>query len=792
MKDFKHYSPRSLADAGEIAAREGRAARFVAGGTDLLGTMKNRIHPRPLETLVDLKRIPGLDKLDVHENGLSIGALVRLGRLERDPAIAGEYGLLVEAVRSVASPQLRNMGTVGGNICQEPRCWYYRYPDNGFHCLRKGGDNCPALTGENRFHSVFGAARAGTPACASRCPVETDIPGYMALVRAGDWDGAARRVLEVNPMPAVTGRVCPHFCQDGCNRGDWDEAVSIRAVERRLGDYILDQADRFMTPPREESGRSAAVVGAGPAGLACAFHLRRAGHGVTVFDRLDQAGGMLNHAIPAYRLPRVIVRRFVAALENMGVCFRLGVELGRDAPWSDLDRDYETVFVAAGAWEQPRIGVEGEDLARFGLEFLQSVAQGREKSPGERVVVIGGGNVAVDVGLAARRLGAGSVVLACLEGRDKMPAHEWEIAQAEEEGVRVLPGWGPARITRSGPGFKVELVRCLSVLDDWGGFCPSYDRGEVMVLNADAVFLAVGQGKSLAGLAPDLVDPGGRVVVDGSTQETGRPGLYAGGDMVTGPASVIAAAAAGRRAAAAMAERLGRALPALEAAPVGTTLSVESGVWEKGRGAGEILRPAAERRLDLEDAETIPPDEARAEAGRCLNCGCVAASPADLPPALIALGASVQTDRRTLPAEDFFRVGPASSTVLEPGEIVTRVTVPRPAPGAAWSFEKFRRRNSIDFPTASAAVYLEIEGGLVKKARIVLGAAAPTPVRAEGAEQALVGGPVTEETAARAARAAVEKARPLAENEYKVLIIEALVRRNILAAAGVEAAGLSR
>ena len=448
-----------------------------------------------------------MDELSPGADGLEIGAMVRLRRLETDPAVQNDYGLLALAAKSVASPQLRNMGTVGGNICQEPRCWYYRYPDNGFHCLRKGGDYCPAPDRRKpfSFHLRRGPG-VGDPPCTSLCPASTDIPSYMAMIRNGDWDGAARRILEVNPMPAITGRVCPHFCQDGCNRGELDEAVSIRAVERRLGDYILEKADLFMSPPDKESGRSVAIVGAGPAGLASAFYLRRAGHAVMVFDRLDKAGGMLSHAIPAYRLPREIVERFVARLEKMGVVFRMGVELGRDLTLTDLSSEFEAVFTAGGAWERPSIGVEGEDLTRFGLEFLTNTALGKEAKPGEKVVVIGGGNVAVDVGLTARRLGAGAVVLACLESIEEMPAHEWEISQAREEGVEIMPEWGPTRISAHGTGFKVELVRCTSVFDDQGAFCPAYDKNDVKVLEADAVFMAVGQGIGSAWLDRKIMD----------------------------------------------------------------------------------------------------------------------------------------------------------------------------------------------------------------------------------------------------------------------------------------------
>jgi NADPH-dependent glutamate synthase beta subunit-like oxidoreductase/CO/xanthine dehydrogenase FAD-binding subunit len=785
MKTLTHYSPSTVSEANDVKKEMGRRARFVAGGTDLLGTLKDAVHPSPPNVLVDLKRIPGLDDIEVDADGLRIGAMVRLTRLETDPAVTEDYGLLARAARSVASPQLRNMGTLGGNLCQEPRCWYYRYPDNGFACLRKGGGYCPALTGENRFHSIFGAVRVGEPSCTKSCPASTDIPGYLAMLRGNDWDNAARRILQANPMPALTGRICPHFCQDDCRRNDADQSVSIRAVERRLGDYILDRSDRFMIPGSADTGRSIAVVGAGPAGLSCAFYLRRAGFQVTIYDRLDEPGGMLFHAIPAYRLPRDQVHQFVSALKNMNVDFKLGVELGRDIFLENLQHDHDAVFIGTGAWKSPTLGIEGEDSARSGLDFLTEVARGRTKLLDGSVAVIGGGNVAVDVGVTAKRLGAREVTMICLEKQDEMPAHEWEIHQALEEGVRLLPEWGPSRIAKTDQGLRVELVRCTTVFDDQGAFCPAYDPDDIRVVDVDTVFTAVGQRVDSAGLNVKLTNRRGHIAVDAFTQETGESGLYAGGDAVTGPATVIGAVASGRRAAEAIAKRFDQEWPVREHAPIGTPLLFDHRSLDQHQAAREALLSLDRRRVDREDTETLNKEAALSEAGRCLNCGCVAVSPADLPPALVALDASIRTDRRTLPAEIFFRAVPFGSTVLADDEMVTHILVPKPKTGMVWSFEKFRRRGSIDFPIAGVAICLEMENGRVKGARIVLGAAASTPIRATEAESVLIGGPINEETATESARAAVAQARPLAENEYKIIIFEALVRRNILALADV-------
>src|SRR3989339_898807 len=287
LRNFKHISASSLTEATAILSK-GKASA-IAGGTDLLGVLKDKIHAESPELVVDLK------------------------------TIRKNYALLAEAARSVASPEIRNMGTLGGNICQEPRCWYYRTPDDMFHCLRKGGSKCAALLGENRYHSIFGSVRVGVPACTQTCPGNIEIPAYMDHVRRGDLKAAALIILASNPIPAITGRICPHLCESKCNRSDFDEAVSIRNVEQVVGDYILDHASEFLVPPKKQRKEGVAVVGAGPAGLSAAYYLRKAGYQVTVFDKMPKAGGMLTYGIPAHRLPKEVVEKQVRAFEAMGI-----------------------------------------------------------------------------------------------------------------------------------------------------------------------------------------------------------------------------------------------------------------------------------------------------------------------------------------------------------------------------------------------------------------------------------------------------------------------------------------
>ena len=218
LRNFKHISASSLTEASEILAKGRGKASAIAGGTDLLGVLKDKIHAESPELVVDLKTIPNLSYVKTGKKGLRIGALTTLTDICKNETVRKNYALLAEAARSVASLEIRNMGTLGGNICQEPRCWYYRSPEDMFHCLRKGGSKCAALLGENRYHSIFGSVRVGVPACTQTCPGNIEIPAYMDHVRKGDLKAAALIILENNPIPAITGRICPHLCESKCNR----------------------------------------------------------------------------------------------------------------------------------------------------------------------------------------------------------------------------------------------------------------------------------------------------------------------------------------------------------------------------------------------------------------------------------------------------------------------------------------------------------------------------------------------------------------------------------------------
>ena len=781
MKRFEHIPCDSLDAAASVLIKFDGKARAIAGGTDLLGVLKDAIHPVYPEAIVDLKPIDGLSDVEEVDNAVSIGAMIKLRDLACNPIIREKYGLLAKAAGSVASPQIRNMGTIAGNICQEPRCWYYRNPENTFHCARKLGDICHALNGDNRFHSVFGSMRVEFPPCTRACPVDTDIPGYLEFLREGKFDEAAALILDVNPMPAVTGRVCPHFCEQNCNREHFDEAVSIRAIERALGDHILAHHDRFIRAPSLETSQSIAIAGAGPSGLACAYFLRRSGHRVVVYDRMDKAGGMLRYGIPAFRLPKGIVDSFVSILEGMGIKFELGVEIGKDLSVSALLRNFDAVYLAGGAWASASLPLEGRENAIEGTEFLTSLNKGVRFTLGNKVLVIGGGNVAVDVAVAAKRLGAEEVVMACLEKKDEMPALAWEVEHALEEGIKLMTSWGPCRIIlSSGIVAGIELIACTSVFDEEGRFSPKFDTNKRKIVGADSIILAVGQQPDDSLFASGVDRMRGFIRVDPETQATRIEGLYAGGDGVNGAGTVVEAIAAGRRAARSMNQYLGKDFAERKLIKRRMNRFDESCLDTSSRQEPEY-RAARNRDLLGEDQSELSQSQLTKEVKRCFNCGCVAVCPSDLAPALVALDAGIVTGRRTIPAEVFFAAGPLSSSVLERGELISRIIIPA-RKNLRTDYLKFRIRNAIDFPIASVAVALEMEASKVIKARIVLGAAAPVPLRAREAERVLEGKAVGVREAEEAAQVAVGAANPLKKNVYKVEIIHALVKRAILSA----------
>jgi NADPH-dependent glutamate synthase beta subunit-like oxidoreductase len=772
MKSFQHYNARSLKQAAALLSKCKGKARLNAGGTDLLGDLKDGCLSEYPEAVINIKTIPNLDYIKAGSRGLRIGALAKLADVVKSPVIQQDYSIFADAARTIASPNIRNIATVGGNLAQDIRCWYYRYPQQiggPITCLRKGGKTCSALLGDNRYHSIFGAAPASDRRCASHCPAHIDIPGYLRLIRENNMAEAARTLLQYNPFPAITGRICPIFCEPNCNRSEFDEPVAIHSIERGVGDYILEHSADYFAPPELDSGKKIAIVGSGPAGLAAAFYLRQAGHQVTVFEKLPEAGGMLLYSIPPYRLPKEVVRRQIHALEVMGIHFHVGINV--DSRFAEkITSDSDAVFVAGGTWRSLKLGVTGEEAQGVysALEYLKKINSGERIPLGKKVIVIGGGSVAIDAARTARRTGSDEVHIVCLETRDlaskdRMLALDPEILQAEEEGIVIHPCLGIKDIAAAnGKAAGVATKRCTSVREPDGRFNPQYDEVSPSVgLQGESIIIAIGQ---TAEVSPFTA--GGKILI--------------GGDMAEGPSTVIQAMASARKAVGEIEALLGEVRQPVENAPVQPEYPGSHFDGIPRAKAGEISAAERIKSIQIEDIAGLSESELQKESCRCVSCGCLAVSPSDLAIALVALDARIVTTSRTLPAHAFFTATASNSTVLEPGELIKEVQIPKPPKGAQQRYLKFTLRKPIDFAIVSVASVITAKNGICSDARITLGAVAPAPVRATGAEALIKGRPINEDTAAEAATAALAAVQPLGMNQYKVNIAKTLVKRSIL------------
>ncbi len=385
------------------------------------------------------------------------------------------------------------------------------------------------------------------PPCNEACPAGNDIEGFIRLIGEGRPADAWRLLKEENPMPAVTGRVCFHPCEKSCNRAQYDHATGIQSLERYAADHATGEV---MKPLRKASGKKVAVVGAGPAGMAAAYHLTRLGHKVTVFDALPKAGGLLRIGIPAYRLPDEVLDKEVADLQKMGVEFQLNTRVGRDVPFAKM-QGYDAVFVATGVHANRALDVPGEDAEGVlpALALLARVALGEKVKVGKRVAVIGGGNSAVDAARTARRLGA-QVTIFYRRTEVEMPAFEEEVADAKAEDVKIEMLTAPTRIiVEDGAVAGLELQRMtLGEPDESGRRRPVPVKGSEFTVPADTVLTAIGEVGDLSFLPDQVKREWGKIKID-EFGLTSHPGVFAGGDIASAQQNVARALGDGKRAA---------------------------------------------------------------------------------------------------------------------------------------------------------------------------------------------------------------------------------------------------
>jgi NADH-quinone oxidoreductase subunit F len=474
-------------------------------------------------------------------------------------------------------------------------------------------------------------------ACQHACPAGIDVPNYVAAIANGKYEQAVDIIRERNPFPAVCGRICVHPCEFKCRRGELDEPVAIRALKRYAADWYFQHMSRRTEPFPVTQDQKIAVVGAGPSGLTCAYFLAKSGYRVTVFEAQPLGGGMLGLAVPEFRLPRGVIQAEIEYIESCGVEIRYGSPIDARHTVNDLLKEgYQAVFIAAGAQASKRIGILGEDEGieglYYGLSFLTDVRTGRKVDLSGRVVVVGGGNVAVDVARTAYRTGAEEVQLFCLEPRDEMPAWEKEVLEAVEEGIIINPSWGPKKILHEkGHVTGIEFVRCVSVFDGEGRFNPSFDEEAKQFVETGTVIISVGQAPDISFLSKDsqleMALLRGSLKVDENTLSTNIPGVFAGGDFTTGPTFVIRAISSGRRAALAVHRYLqgqkGRLTIVDEKTPlrVDTGLALEEETTEAKPRAKLAMEKPEDRTRDFREVEIgFSEEEAWYEAKRCLRC----------------------------------------------------------------------------------------------------------------------------------------------------------------------------
>jgi len=469
--------------------------------------------------------------------------------------------------------------------------------------------------------------------CNLHCPALCDIQGFVHAIAEEDYREAIRIIKEDIPLPAALGRVCPAPCEDNCRRQRVEEAEAICTLKRFAADEDL-AGEPYLPEVAPDTGYHVAVIGAGPAGLTVAYYLRRMGHGVTIYEEHPEPGGMLRYGIPAYRLPREQLAAEIKTITDLGIELHTNVRVGRDISISELEEKYDAIFVGIGAQRSMMMGIPGEDSGRVwgGVELLDTVARGEEVQVGSKVVVIGGGNTAIDAVRTVRRLGAEATIV-YRRSRQEMPALDIEVEAAEEEGVAFHFLAAPIQIEETAAGLAVTNIQMeLGPPDASGRRRPIPKEGSEFVLECDTMVMAIGQGVDSLCIegAPIELNRWGSITVDEQTLQTTAPGIFAGGDGVTGPDIAVQAVGAGHRAAMSIdqylrgVEIVGR--PAIWNTSMGELHEVTEARFagaERAERARMPELPAAERIIHFDEVELgFSPEVAVREASRCLECGC--------------------------------------------------------------------------------------------------------------------------------------------------------------------------
>lgn len=493
-------------------------------------------------------------------------------------------------------------------------------------------------------HAKINCYETGTSPCKTACPAHLAVQGYIKMAAEGRYMDALKLIKQDNPFPAVCGAICNRRCEDACTRGTVDKAVAIDEIKKFIAEKELHEEHRYVPLCENHEGKQfeqrIAVIGAGPAGMSAAYYLRTKGYPVTVFEKEKRPGGMLLNGIPSFRLEKSVIEAEIDVLRQMGVEFRCGVEVGKDVTIPQLrEEGYKAFYVAVGAQGGRMTGVPGENAegVRTGVDFLRKVniAEEGEMLPADvrlsgRTVVIGGGNVAIDVARTALRAGSESVSMYCLESLAEMPAAADEVAEAREEGIVVWNGWGPKEIlTDNGKVKGIALKKCVSVFNAEGKFAPVYDEDDCITVECENVLLSIGQSVCWGELLKDTAvefNPNGTAKADPVTYQTKEPDIFVGGDVYTGPKFAIDAIAAGKQGC----ESIHRFVHEGHSLTLGrdlrqfVELNKDSVVIEEFDNAKRQIpgRKAGIARESFRDLRsTFTEEQVKTEAARCLGCG---------------------------------------------------------------------------------------------------------------------------------------------------------------------------
>ena len=516
----------------------------------------------------------------------------------------------------------------------------------------------------------------GTAPCKVACPAHISVQGYLKLAAQGRYADALALIKRKNPFPAVCGRVCNRVCEEACTRATLDEAIAIDEVKRFIADKDLDEATRYVPPVVQPSLRGpfvqkVAIIGAGPAGLSCAYYLATMGYRPRVFERDERPGGMLTYGIPSYKLEKNVVEAEIDVLRKLGVDFRCGIEVGTDVTLDELRaQGYKAFYLAIGCQGSREAGISGEDgegvLSAVG--FLREVLSGTIGTIEGPTVVVGGGNVAIDAARTSALCGSSPVRMFCLESRDVMPASPEEIAEAEADGVTLSCGWGPKEIvTENGKVTGIVFKRCTRVFDDAHRFSPEYDEDETISVVCRHVIMAIGQsvewGNLLEGSKVEL-GRGNGAKADPVTYQTAEPDVFVGGDAYTGPKFVIDAIAAGHEAA----TSIHRFVQPNSSLTIGRDRlayyeldkdDVILGEYDTARRQVPETDAGPETGQPLCDArKTLSEEQVRIETARCLGCGASVVDPNK------CIGCGVCTTRCEFDAIHLSRDRPECSTMI--------------------------------------------------------------------------------------------------------------------------------